>query len=159
MNLSFFASTVTLSGGLASTGAPRTPPARLFFRFSWTWVSCSSRSTLSASLTRHVSSSSETRLLRADFLLPATSAQKIKYSNYTSKYKTDRGFRCSCHSFILMLTSPVPEACYWKQQEINFHMLTLCYFSSINKNNIFFFPQMGKCLSHNPWIMGVNMWG
>lgn len=88
----FFATTVTLSGGLASTGAPRTPPARLFFRFSWTWVSCSSRSTLSASLIRHASSSSETRLLREDFLLPATAAQKIKRSKHTSKYKTDRGY-------------------------------------------------------------------
>lgn len=72
----FFVAIVTLSGGLASTGAPRTPPARLFFRFSWTWVSCSSRSTLSASFTRQASSSSDTRLVIEDFLLPTTQTHK-----------------------------------------------------------------------------------
>lgn len=64
-----------LMGGLVSTGAPSAPPARLFFRFSWTWVSRSSRSTLSASLARQASSSWFTRLFREDFLLSAS--QKV----------------------------------------------------------------------------------
>lgn len=68
----------TLTGGLASTGAPSDPPAKLFLRFSWTWVSRSSRSTLSASLARQASSSSDTRLFREDFLLSAPQKHKDK---------------------------------------------------------------------------------
>ncbi len=43
--------------GLLSTGAPRTPPVRDFFSFSFTSVSRSSRSTRSASFWRQLSSS------------------------------------------------------------------------------------------------------
>lgn len=67
-----------LMGGLVSTGAPSVPPARLFFRFSWTWVSRSSRSTLSASLARQASSSWFARLVRKDFLL--STSQKHTYT-------------------------------------------------------------------------------
>lgn len=65
----YFSKKYTLAGGLASIGASSTPSARLLLRFSWTWVSRSSRSTLSAALTRQASSSRDTRLFREDFLL------------------------------------------------------------------------------------------
>lgn len=61
----------TFTGGNASAGAPSAPPASLFFRFSLTWDSRSSRSTRSASCARHASSSWDTRLLRSGFLFSA----------------------------------------------------------------------------------------
>lgn len=70
-----------LMGGLVSTGAPSAPPARLFFRFSWTWVSRSSRSTLSASLARQASSSWFARLVREDLLLSTSQKHKKTHTH------------------------------------------------------------------------------
>lgn len=72
----------TLTGGEASAGAPSAPPARLFLRSSLTWVSRSSRSTLSASFARQASSSCDTRLLRAGFLFSARGRKEQRLDSH-----------------------------------------------------------------------------
>lgn len=71
----------TLPNGLLSTGAPKAPPARDFFKFSLTCVILSSRSTRSPSFIWQLSSRWATHSLSASRCLSAPKTHRINTEN------------------------------------------------------------------------------